>query len=137
MSSRFALAQRTAKSWPLRYSSAANESASTPSPKCWSTWARQDGFTQSARAAVNEHDELFLAQAELCESAGVEHLLDRLQFGEVVATAERAQRGIEVRGLEIVFSKEARRRSRPADVRGRSADSPSDRAWRRGGAGPS
>ncbi len=51
-------------------------------------------------------------------SAGVEDLLDRLKFGEVVAAADRAERRVELRGFEIVFGEEVARRIRPTDVRG-------------------
>src|SRR5213592_3987917 len=66
----------------------------------------QDGFTQSTRAAVNQHDELRLAAAQLLELVGLENLLDRLQFGEVIAAADRAQRRIELCGFDIMFSEE-------------------------------
>src|SRR5437016_6010058 len=63
----------------------------------------QDGFTQTTRAAVNEHDKLLLAQAKLLELVGLENLLDRLQLGEVIAAADRAERRIELRGFEIAL----------------------------------
>lgn len=66
----------------------------------------QDGFTQTTRAAVNEHDELLLAEAKVFERGCVENLLDGLQFGEVIATANRAERGIELRGFNILFREE-------------------------------
>src|SRR6266436_7192316 len=66
----------------------------------------QDGFTQTTRAAVNEHDELLLAEAKLLELVGLENLLDRLQLGEVIAAADGAQRRIELRGFEIALSEE-------------------------------
>jgi hypothetical protein len=50
----------------------------------------QNGFTQSSRAAVNEHDELLLAEVEVFELPGVEDVLDRLQLGEVIATTDGA-----------------------------------------------
>ncbi len=64
----------------------------------------QDGFTQSARAAVNEHNELLFAEVEFLELFNVENLLDRLQFGKVIATTNCAECRIKFRGFEIVFS---------------------------------
>src|SRR5436309_3192055 len=37
----------------------------------------QDGFTQSTRAAVNQHDELLPAESKFLELVGLENLLDR------------------------------------------------------------
>src|SRR4029079_12874728 len=62
----------------------------------------QDGFTQAARAAVNEHDQLLLVETNAGELSGVEDLLDRLQFGEVIAAADCTERRIEFRGFKIV-----------------------------------
>src|SRR5260370_11282992 len=64
----------------------------------------QHGFAKPARAAVNEHDKLFFLDAELFELDGIEDLLDCLQFGEVVSTADRAERQVELRGFELSFS---------------------------------
>ena len=61
----------------------------------------QDGFTQTSRAAVDQDNQLLLAQAQLPEFPGVHHLLDRLQLGEVVAATNRAQRLVEFRGFEL------------------------------------
>jgi hypothetical protein len=66
----------------------------------------QDGFAQTTRAAVNEHDELVFADAKLLELVGLDNPLDRLQLGEVIATTDRAQRRIELRGFEIALSEE-------------------------------
>src|SRR5437870_12293104 len=66
----------------------------------------QDGFAQTTRAAVNEHDELRLAETQFLELVGLENPLDRLQFGEVIAAADRAQRRIELRGFEVALSEE-------------------------------
>src|SRR5260370_39221441 len=66
----------------------------------------QHGFAKPARAAVNEHDKLLLFDAELFELDGIEDLLDCLQFGEVVPTADRAECRVELCGFEIVFSEE-------------------------------
>ena len=60
----------------------------------------QHRFAQSARTAVNEHDQLLLPEPKLLELVGVENFLDRLQFGEVIAAADGAERGIELRGFE-------------------------------------
>ena len=61
----------------------------------------QDGFTQTSRAAVDQNNQLLLAQAQLPEFPGVHHLLDRLQLGEVVATTNRAQRLVKFRGFQL------------------------------------
>ena len=66
----------------------------------------QDGFTQPTRTAVNQHDQLLLAQAKLLELASVEDFLNRLEFGEVVATSERSERLVELRGLEFLFGED-------------------------------
>src|SRR5207249_4195190 len=67
----------------------------------------QDGFTQSPRAAVNEHDELLLAEIKLLERVSIENFLDRLQFGKVIATTNCAECRIKFRGFEIVFSEKS------------------------------
>src|SRR5947208_6616039 len=66
----------------------------------------EDGFAQSTRAAVREHDELLLAKAKFLELVGLEDLLNRLELGEVIATADCAQRRIELRGFESALSEE-------------------------------
>ena len=63
----------------------------------------QDGFTQPARTAVDEHNQLLLAQAKLLELAGVENFLNSLEFGEVVSASERSESFVELRGLEFLF----------------------------------
>ena len=52
----------------------------------------KDGFTQSARAAVNQHRQLLLAQTERLECLRFQHFLDPLQFGEVITTADGPER---------------------------------------------
>src|SRR5215813_9053575 len=66
----------------------------------------QDGFTQPARTAVDQHDQLLLAQTELLKLAGVENFLNRLEFGEVVSTSEGSKRVVEVGGLEFLLSED-------------------------------
>ena len=67
----------------------------------------QDGFTQTTRTAVNEHDELLLAKTKQLERVCIKNLFDRLQLGEMVTPADRAQRRIKLRGFELLFSEEA------------------------------
>ena len=55
---------------------------------------------------MNEHDELLLADAKFLELVAIKNLLDRLQLGEVIAAADRAQRRIEPCGFEIALSEE-------------------------------
>jgi len=61
----------------------------------------KNGFTQPARTAVNEHQEHFCSQPEAVEFPGDENFLDRLQFGDMVATAEHAERGVEGRRVQV------------------------------------
>src|SRR3989442_15736525 len=53
----------------------------------------QVSFTQPARAAVNEHQELSFSQPAAVEFPGGENFLDGLQFGEMVADADHAESG--------------------------------------------
>jgi len=61
----------------------------------------QDGFAQTARAAVDEDDELVLSDARALECLGIVNFLHRLNLGEVVSTTDCAKVGIELRGLQI------------------------------------
>ena len=63
----------------------------------------QDRLTQPTRTAVDEHNQLLLAQAKLLELASVEDILDNLEFGEVIAAPKSSESFIEVGGLEFFF----------------------------------
>src|SRR5258707_425996 len=63
--------------------------------------AAQDGFTQTARAAVNQNNQLLLAQAEELECPCIKHLIDHLQLGKVVAATKRSQGLVEFRGFKL------------------------------------
>src|SRR5262245_22880951 len=65
----------------------------------------QDRFAKPARTAMDQHDQLLIAQTDLLELATVDYFLNRLEFGEVISTSEGAQRFIELRGFEFLFSK--------------------------------
>src|SRR6266498_2074183 len=66
----------------------------------------QDGFTQSPRTTVNERNKLLFAKVEHLEFVSVENFLNRLQFGEVVATTNGAECRIEFRGFEFLLNEE-------------------------------
>ena len=85
----------------------------------------QDGFTQTARAAVDQHNQLLLAQAEALECPGIKHLLNHLQLRKVVATTNRSQSLVEFRGFKFRRSENSLAPRPPTDVPGRSADRPS------------
>ncbi len=61
----------------------------------------ENGFSQAARAAVDEQHELLFGEFELREFRRIENHLDGLQFSEVITAANRAERGIELRGFQI------------------------------------
>src|SRR5512147_2848943 len=63
----------------------------------------EDRLTQPTRTAVNQHDQLLLAQAKLLELAGVENFLNSLEFGEVVSTSKSSESFIELGRLEFLF----------------------------------
>src|ERR1017187_9629646 len=48
----------------------------------------QDGFTHTARTAVNQHDELFLAQPRPLECPGIKDVFHDLNLGEVVSATD-------------------------------------------------
>src|SRR5664279_4553240 len=48
----------------------------------------QDGFTQSARAAVDQHNQLLLPQAEEPECPGIKHPINHLQLRKVVTATK-------------------------------------------------
>src|SRR5439155_5461808 len=56
----------------------------------------QGGFTQAARPAVNEHDQLVSLRAESLEFPGVQDFLDRLQFGKMIPATDGAQGSVEL-----------------------------------------
>jgi hypothetical protein len=61
----------------------------------------QDGFTQTARTAVDQHNQLLLAQAEELECPCIKHLINHLQLRKVVATTKRSQGLVEFRGFKF------------------------------------
>src|SRR5204863_10168162 len=46
----------------------------------------KNGFTQTPRAAVHQHNQLMLAQAEELECPCIKHLINQLQLRKMVAT---------------------------------------------------
>jgi hypothetical protein len=64
---------------------------------------KENRLTEPTRTAVDEHNQLLLAQTKPLELASVEDFLDSLEFGEVVSTSERSESFIEIRGLELLF----------------------------------
>ena len=84
----------------------------------------QDGFTQTARAAVDQHNQLLLAQAEELECPGIKHLINHLQLRKVVATTKGSQSLVEFRGFKFRCQRELLARRPPTDAPGRSADRP-------------
>ena len=65
----------------------------------------QDGFTQTARAAVHQHNQLLLAQAEELECPGINHFINHLQLRKMVATTKGSQSLVEFRGFKFRCSK--------------------------------
>src|ERR1035441_10232850 len=65
----------------------------------------QDGFTQTARAAVDQHNQLLLPQAEEPECPCIKHLINHLQLRKVVATTKRSQGLVEFSGFKFRCSK--------------------------------
>ena len=63
----------------------------------------ENRLTEPTRTAVNQHDQLLLAQAKLLELASVEDFLDSLEFGEVVSATKSPESFVEIRGLEFLF----------------------------------
>src|ERR1019366_2737011 len=61
----------------------------------------QDGFTQTARAAVDQHNQLLLAQAEALECPRIKHLIDHLQLRKVVTATKRSQGLVEFSGFKF------------------------------------
>ena len=65
--------------------------------------AIENRFAQVSRTAVHQQNQLLLAEAELFESGWIFDCFNRQQFSEVVASAERAESGVELRRLEFLF----------------------------------
>ncbi len=60
----------------------------------------QDGFTHTARTAVNEQDELLFSKTSPLERLGIKDVFHGLNLGEVVAATDCAAVGVEFRGLQ-------------------------------------
>src|ERR1035438_3655218 len=65
----------------------------------------QDGFTQTTRTAVDQHNQLLLAQTEELECPCIKHFINHLQLRKVVATTKRSQGLVEFRGFKVRRSK--------------------------------
>jgi len=61
----------------------------------------QDGFTQTARAAMHQHNQLLLAQAEELECPCIKHIINHLQLRKMVATTKGSQSLVEFRGFKF------------------------------------
>ena len=62
----------------------------------------EHGGTESARAAVDEQREFVAVETERGEGVRIEDFFHALQFGEVIAAAERAEGFDELRGAEFL-----------------------------------
>ena len=92
MSSRFALAQRTADSFTAEIFLRRERIRFHAFTKVLIHMRAQDGFAQSTRTAVNEQDELLFAEVQLLERSRIANLFNSLQLGEVIAATDGAER---------------------------------------------
>src|ERR1035437_4130926 len=61
----------------------------------------QDGFTQTTRTAVDQHNQLLFAQSKELECPRIKHLIDHLQLRKVVTATKRSQGLVEFRGFKV------------------------------------